>query len=502
MSKLFFDSDAKSLLKNSIDEIASAVASTFGPNGRTVIINDGNEPKVTKDGVSVARAISSSNPCKNTGYFFIKEAAEKTAKEAGDGTTTSTIITQQLIHLVTEALEKGISHRDIRAALEEDFHKVSTSLLKEATPIEGNLDLIKHIALTSSNYDEEVAEVISTIYNTIGLQGIISLEKSNSLDGVNYSIVEGIQLNRGFNSAYYINDHTNKVCTLSEPDILIFDGIINDGKQLFRFLEGSAKTNTPLVLIAHDFSPDVEKAVLNNVRGELLKAVTIKIPGTGEYRTDLLKDIAVLTNGGVNTSWQNITLGKATSITASRTDTSIIGGYGDTATIAARVAELKASLNNDLPQYLIEDVNQRIAKLSGGIAAIFVGAPTELERTERMDRIEDAVCAVSSAISEGVVPGGGLIQERLSNVLSEDSLLRLALLRCRNILTEQSPFLTPEYIQANNVVDPAKVTRVSIKNALSVVYMYLSTDCVIVNSNIEYEYDSQQKIGYNQYGSV
>lgn len=483
--RIVFGLDALAEVKKGVDLLADAVKVTFGPKGNTVIVYENDYPKVTKDGVTVARAINSPEPMYDVGVQLVKEAAAKTADMAGDGTTTSTILAQSLINLIYQQLVAGGDPKTIRAELEKANEVAKDYIKSAATQVGDNPDSIKHIATISANGDEFIGQLVADTISKIGYDGVITLEESNGFE--TYSeVVKGMKINKGYISPYFINDAANRAAVLNNPYVLVYNGILNNIKELFALLEVVAGNDAEILLIANDYSPEVINGILRNVQRGVLKIAAIKTPGVGEYKKDLLEDIATVVGATVvdkmPLSIEN--LGKAKKIVISSEETSIIDGEGDRETIDARVEMLKSSLSKDYPKYLIDDIKSRIAKLSGGVAVIYVGAPTEIEMSEKKDRIEDAVCATRAAIEEGVVVGAGIIQEDIAKALDKAKLplLGRALMTCRKLILDTLPIYYEDALEAN-VLDPAKVTRVSIDNALSVAYMFLSTKCIIINEN-------------------
>lgn len=486
MSKeIKFGLEALAEVKKGVDLLAEAVKVTFGPKGNTVIIYEDNFPKVTKDGVTVARSISSSNPLYDVGIQLVKEAASKTADSAGDGTTTSTILAQSLIDNIFNRLSNNESPIKIKQELEIALAKSREYLKETSTKVGDNPESIRYIATISANGDEEIGEIISDTISKIGYDGVISLDESNT--GSTYvDVVRGMKIPRGYISPYFITNATNRTAIITTPYILIFNGVLNDTQRLFGLLEQVVKEEKSILIIANDYSPEVTSAILRNVNRGILKTVAIRTPGVGEYKKDLLEDISAVTGGKVFTTIPDSIseLGTADTVISSSEDTSIIGGGGKKEDIFIRVNQLKESLNNDIPDFLRGDIKSRIAKLSGGVAAIHVGATTEVELSEKRDRIEDAVCATRAAIEEGVVTGAGYVQANLASELFKEDLNILgdALLSCRKLIAESTDISYEDAIK-NNIIDPAKVTRVSIENAVSVALMYLSTKCVIIDGN-------------------
>lgn len=483
--RIVFGLDALAEVKKGVDLLADAVKVTFGPKGNTVIVYENDYPKVTKDGVTVARAINSPEPMYDVGVQLVKEAAAKTADMAGDGTTTSTILAQSLINLIYQQLVAGGDPKTIRAELEKANEVAKDFIKSAATQVGDNPDSIKHIATISANGDEFIGQLVADTISKIGYDGVITLEESNGFE--TYSeVVKGMKINKGYISPYFINDAANRAAVLNNPYVLVYNGILNNIKELFALLEVVAGNDAEILLIANDYSPEVINGILRNVQRGVLKIAAIKTPGVGEYKKDLLEDIATVVGATVvdKMPLSIEDLGKAKKIVISSEETSIIDGEGDREAIDARVEMLKSSLSKDYPKYLIDDIKSRIAKLSGGVAVIYVGAPTEIEMSEKKDRIEDAVCATRAAIEEGVVVGAGIIQEDIAKALDKAKLplLGKALMTCRKLILDTLPIYYEDALEAN-VLDPAKVTRVSIDNALSVAYMFLSTKCIIINEN-------------------
>ena len=496
-NQILFGLDALLEVKKGVDILADAVKTTFGPKGNTVIIYEDGLPKVTKDGVTVARAINSSTPLQDIGIQLVKEAASKTADSAGDGTTTSTIIAQSLIHNIYQQLAADRDPKDIRNELEESLIIAKNIIKESALQVRESPKSIESIATISANGDSQVGSLIADIIEKIGYDGVISLEESNGFN--TYSeVIEGMKFTKGYISPYFVNDALNRSSVLKKPYIFLYNGTLNNVKALFTLLELIASNNEEILIIANDYSPEVINAILRNVNRGVLRVCAIRSPGVGEYKKDLLEDISVITGATVytkfpletrgipTTSLSSLGLGKARKVVVSSEETSIIGGEGTKEAIASRISLLKESLNKDYPKYLQDDIRSRIAKLSGGVAIVYVGAPTEVEMSEKKDRIEDAICATRAAIEEGVVVGAGHIQSKIASELFKRNLVILgrALQSCRDLLLES---INQSYEEAKslNILDPAKVTRVSIENALSVAYMFLSTKCIVINQKNE-----------------
>ena len=479
MSEIIFNTESLDKVTDGINKMANAVGATFGPNGKNVIIYKDKDIKITKDGVTVAKSIELENFLENTGAILVKEAASKTADSAGDGTTTATLLTAYLWEFFKKTNSINLSELQSNwDTLYKEIQDYLNSISIDAT----NPEILENVATVSANGDKVVGNLIKEIYSKIGLAGGISLEEA--FGNTTYvDIVEGMQVESGYVSPYLITDTAHRKAILDKPYVLLLNNNITSTKDLFTLLEQVAQEDGSILIIANDFNPDVLTTVLRNVTRGLLKICLIKSPGVGEYKKDLLEDISILTNSTVFDHLpSNLSeLSKIDRSESTFTNTVLINKNKiNTDKIQTKIDNLRNSLKeNDYPLYLKKDIEDRIAKLSGGIAVIHVGAPTTIEVSERKDRIEDALCASKAAIEEGVVYGAGTIEKQLLDFLctKENTILVQALQYALNKLMIQLGDIDTTI----KIFDPTKVIRVAIENAMSVNLMLFSTKCIIYN---------------------
>ena len=516
-----FDIEARDGLKRGVDALANAVKVTLGPKGRNVIISKSfGGPTVTKDGVSVAKEIELQDPLENMGAQMVKEVASKTNDLAGDGTTTATVLAQAIVKEGLKNVAAGANPMDLKRGIDKAVETIVAELGKQAVSVDDSSDKIKQVASISANNDETIGDLIATAFSKVGKEGVITVEEAKGTDTY-VDVVEGMQFDRGYLSPYFVTDADKMVAELSNPYVLLYDKKISNLQELLPVLEPVAQSGRPLLIIAEDVDGQaLATLVVNKLRGGL-KIAAVKAPGFGDRRKAMLEDIAILTGGTViaeesGYSLENATLdmlGTAENITIDKDNTTIVNGSGDAENIKARVNQIKSQIETTTSDYDREKLQERLAKLSGGVAVLYVGAPSEVEMKEKKDRVDDALHATRAAVEEGIVPGGGVALIRASVALdklkgaNEDEqtgieIIKIALeapLRqiSENAGVEGSIVVynvkngkkdygynakteTYENLYKAGVIDPAKVTRVALENAASIASMILTTECAIV----------------------
>ena len=519
--EILFNMDARDQLKKGVDELANAVKVTLGPKGRNVIIEKKfGAPHITKDGVSVAKEIELADAYMNTGAQLVKSVAAKTNDDAGDGTTTATLLAQAIITEGLRNVTAGANPMDLKRGIDKAVTKVVESIKLQSEEVGTDYDKIEQVASISANNDAEIGKLIADAMRKVSKDGVITIEEAKSRD-TTIGVVEGMQFDRGYLSAYFITDTEKMECQMDNPFILIYDKKITNLKDMLPILEAAVQTGRPLLIIAEDVESEaLTTLVVNRLRSQL-KICAVKAPGFGDRRKDMLEDIATLTGGIVISEEKGIKLEQATlemlgtcsKITVSKDNTTIVDGNGDKEAIAARVAQIKAQIATTKSDYDKEKLQERLAKLSGGVAVLYVGAASEVEMKEKKDRVDDALCATRAAIEEGIVPGGGVAYIRsidnLENLetVNEDEKTGVAIVKraieepLRQIVAnagKEGAVVVQkvregsgdfgynaradvyENLFAAGVVDPAKVTRVALENAASIAGMFLTTECVIV----------------------
>jgi len=522
MAKIInFDSEAREKLKKGVDALANAVKVTLGPKGRNVVIDKKfGAPTVTKDGVTVAKEIELKDPIENMGAQLLKEAASKTADLAGDGTTTATVLAQAIVTAGLKNLASGANPMGLKRGIDKGVNAVIEHLKKQSKSISNNNE-IKQVGTISANNDTEIGEMIADAMSKVGKDGVITIEEAKGRETY-VKTVEGMQFDRGYLSPYFVTDAEKMLVEYENAHVLIYDKKISSMKELLPILEKQVQTGAPLLIIAEDIEGEaLATLVLNRIRGAL-KVVAVKAPGFGDRRKAMLEDIAVLTGGTVISEergykLENATLdvlGRVGKVIIDKDDTTLIEGKGKESDIKARVAQIKSQIENTTSDYDKEKLQERLAKLSGGVAVLYIGAPTEVEMKEKKDRVDDALHATRAAVQEGIVPGGGVALvraiEALNNVKYDDAdektgidIIRRALeepLRCivtnaggegavivQKILEGSGDFgynartETFENLFTSGVIDPTKVTRIALENAASVASLLLTTECVITD---------------------
>jgi chaperonin GroEL len=523
MSKqLFFDVTARNQMKKGVDILANAVKVTLGPKGRNVVLEKKfGAPAITKDGVSVAKEIELEDPLENMGAQMVKEVASKTADIAGDGTTTATVLAQAIIHEGLKNVAAGANPMDLKRGIDKGVEAIVKSLREQSQTIGAETNKIRQVATISANNDEAIGELIAQAFSKVGNEGVITVEEAKGTD-TTVEVVEGMQFDRGYISPYFVTNTEKMQAELERPYILIYDKKISAMKDILGVLEKTAKTGRPILIIAEDLEGEaLATLVVNKLRGTL-KVAAVKAPGFGDRRKEMLQDIAVLTNGTVISEEQGYTLenvelnhlGSAETITIDKDNTTIVGGAGEKDAIKARINQIKAQMAVTTSDYDKEKLQERLAKLTGGVAVLYVGAATEVEMKEKKDRVDDALHATRAAVEEGIVPGGGVAYIRASQALdqlqgkNEDETTGIAIIKraveeplrqiVRNCGLEGSIVVqtikqgagdygfnarTEQYenLLSAGVIDPTKVSRVAIEHAASVAGMLLTTECVVAD---------------------
>ena len=517
-----FDVDARDGLKKGVDALANAVKVTLGPKGRNVIISKSfGAPTVTKDGVSVAKEIELEDELENMGAQMVKEVASKTNDLAGDGTTTATVLAQAIVKEGLKNVAAGANPMDLKRGIDKAVNAITSDLEKQTQKVGDASEKIQQVATISSNNDSTIGELIATAFGKVGKEGVITVEEAKGTDTY-VDVVEGMQFDRGYLSPYFVTDADKMIADLENPYILLFDKKISNLQEILPILEPVAQSGRPLLIIAEDVEGQaLATLVVNKLRGGL-KIAAVKAPGFGDRRKAMLEDIAILTNGTVISeergfSLENATLdllGTAETVTIDKDNTTIVNGNGDQDAIKARVNQIKAQIETTTSDYDKEKLQERLAKLAGGVAVLYVGAASEVEMKEKKDRVDDALHATRAAVEEGIVAGGGVALVRAKKVLEKiatDNLDETTGVQIVNRAIE-SPLRTivenaggegsvvinkvlegkkgfgydaksDEYVDMleAGIIDPKKVTRVALENAASVAGMILTTECALVD---------------------
>ena len=517
-----YNIDARDLLKNGVDKLANAVKVTLGPKGRNVVIEKKfGAPQITKDGVTVAKEVELDDKFENTGAQLVKSVASKTGDDAGDGTTTATILTQAIVNEGLKNVTAGANPLDLKRGIDKAVKAVVDYIKENAEIVNDNYDKIEQVATVSANNDPEIGKLIADAMRKVSKDGVITIEESKSRDTYT-NVVEGMQFDRGYLSGYFVTDSDKMECVMDNPYILIYDKKISNIKDFLPILQPAAESGRPLLVIAEDVDSEaLTTLVVNRLRGGL-KICAVKAPGFGDRRKAMLEDIAVLTGGVVISEEKGLKLEQATlemlgtcdKVTVSKDNTTIVKGAGQKELIADRIAQIKNEIANTTSSYDKEKLQERLAKLAGGVAVLYVGANSEVEMKEKKDRVDDALCATRAAIEEGVVVGGGTTYirslEALKNVKGENAdeqtgvnIVERAIeepLRqiVRNAGGEGAVVVQKvregkgdygynarkdvyEDLRQAGVIDPAKVARVALENAASIAGMFLTTECLIVD---------------------
>src|SRR5882762_6495034 len=519
--EITFDTSARDRIKRGVDKLANAVKVTLGPKGRNVIIDKKfGAPMVTKDGVSVAKEIELKDPIENMGAQLVKEVASKTADAAGDGTTTATVLAQAIYAHGIKNVASGANPMDLKRGIEKAVDAVVDHLKKQSKNIKGSQE-ITQVASISSNNDAEIGKMIATAMEKVGKDGVITVEEAKGTE-TEVKTVEGMQFDRGYLSPYFVTNTEKMEADLDNPYILIYDKKISSMKELLPILEASAQTGKPLLIIAEEIEGEaLATLVLNKIRGAL-RVAAVKAPGFGDRRKAMLEDIAVLTGGKVITEEQGLKLegatlndlGRAEKITIDKDNTTIVNGAGKKADIQGRIGQIKSQIETTTSDYDKEKLQERLAKLSGGVAILYVGAATEVEMKEKKDRVDDALHATRAAVQEGIIPGGGVAYIRAIDALkdvktdNEDQATGVNIIRraieepLRQIVVNSGiegsivvqkvkegkadfGFNARTEVYENllkaGVIDPTKVTRIALENAASIAGMLLTTECVVAD---------------------
>ncbi|MEY8723735.1 chaperonin GroEL [Bacteroides stercorirosoris] len=519
--EILFNIDARDQLKKGIDTLANAVKVTLGPKGRNVIIEKKfGAPHITKDGVTVAKEVELSDAYQNTGAQLVKEVASKTGDDAGDGTTTATVLAQAIVAEGLKNVTAGASPMDIKRGIDKAVAKVVESIKSQAEKVGDNYDKIEQVASVSANNDPVIGKLIADAMRKVSKDGVITIEEAKGTD-TTIGVVEGMQFDRGYLSAYFVTNTEKMECEMEKPYILIYDKKISNLKDFLPILEPAVQTGRPLLVIAEDVDSEaLTTLVVNRLRSQL-KICAVKAPGFGDRRKEMLEDIAVLTGGVVISEEKGLKLEQATiemlgtadKVTVSKDNTTIVNGAGDKQNIKERCEQIKAQIAATKSDYDKEKLQERLAKLSGGVAVLYVGAASEVEMKEKKDRVDDALRATRAAIEEGIVPGGGVAYIRALDVLEGfkgdnidettgvDIIKRAIEEPLRQIVAnagKEGAVVVQkvregkgdygynartdiyENLHAAGVVDPAKVARVALENAASIAGMFLTTECVIV----------------------
>ena len=524
MSKIIkFNTKARKKLKSGVDQLADAVKVTLGPKGRNVVIGDPlKAPHVTKDGVTVAKAVFLDDPIENMGAQMVKQVAEKTNTLAGDGTTTATVLAQAMLKPGFKSLVAGANPIDLKRGIDEAVRRVVAHLKSQADIVGDNIDKIRQVATISANNDEEIGNLIASAIAVVTKEGVITVDEAKGNETY-VDVVEGMQFNRGYLSSSFITNKDKMEGVLDNPVILICDQKVDDIKDLLPVLQEVAENGRSLLIMAEEFDHEIITTLVGNKLRSNFKVIAIKTPSYGDRRSDILSDLAVVTGGKVFSleglkfkDFDFNMLGSASSVVVGKDLTTIVGGEGATSSIEKRINELKAQLPHIASDYEVGKVKERIAKLVGGVAVLFVGAPTEIEMKEKRDRVDDALSATRAAIEEGTVAGGGVALVRaiasLHNVEVENTdqslgvqVVRKALeapLRAivENAGQESSVIINKvlegvgdfgynartgvyENLKEAGVIDPTKVTRVALENAASIASMLITTECVIATTD-------------------
>ena len=516
-----FNTDARDLMRQGVDELANAVKVTLGPKGRNVIIEKKfGAPQITKDGVTVAKEIELADSFKNTGAQLVKSVASKTGEDAGDGTTTATVLAQSIVNVGLKNVTAGANPMDLKRGIDKAVAAVVENIKKQSKAVGDNFDKIEQVATISANNDAEIGKHIAEAMQKVSKDGVITIEEAKGRDTY-IDVVEGMQFDRGYLSSYFVTDTEKMNCVMENPLILIHDKKISNLKDLLPILEPAVQSGRPLLIIAEDVDSEALTTLVVNRLRSGLKICAVKAPGFGDRRKEMLEDIAVLTGGFVISEERGVKLEQATmdmlgtaeKITITKDNTTIVNGKGEKAKIADRVAQIKAQIKTTTSDYDKEKLQERLAKLSGGVAVIKVGAPSETEMKEKKDRVDDALCATRAAIEEGIVAGGGVayirsisaldklkgdnadeqtgiqiirraIEEPLRQIVfnagKEGSVVVQKVLEGKGDFGYNARYDRYEDLVKAGVVDPAKVTRVALENAASIAGMFLTTECVIV----------------------
>ena len=518
--EILFDQEARDLLKKGVDQLANAVKVTLGPKGRNVILGKSyGAPHITKDGVSVAKEIELEGAFENMGAQLVREVASKTNDDAGDGTTTATVLAQSIINVGLKNVTAGANPMELKRGIDKAVATVVKNIAAQSEAVGDDLKKIEHVAKISANGDEEIGRLIAEAMGKVKKEGVITVEEAKGTD-TEVKVVEGMQFDRGYISTYFVTNTEKMECQMENPYILLYDKKISVIKDILPLLEKSLQTGRPLLIIAEDIDSEaLATLVVNRLRGGL-KICAVKAPGFGDRRKAMLQDIAILTGATVISEETGFSLeaatiemlGQAEKVTVDKDNTTIVNGMGDKGELEARVAQIRAQIENTKSDYDREKLQERLAKLAGGVAVLYVGAASEVEMKEKKDRVEDALSATRAAIEEGTVPGGGTAYIRAIDALeslkgeTDDETTGIEIVKraieepLRQIVANagkegavvvqkvrdgkadfgyNARLDKYENLVASGVIDPAKVARVALENAASIAGMFLTTECVV-----------------------
>ena len=520
--EILFDQEARDLLKKGVDQLANAVKVTLGPKGRNVILGKSyGAPHITKDGVSVAKEIELEGAFENMGAQLVREVASKTNDDAGDGTTTATVLAQSIINVGLKNVTAGANPMELKRGIDKAVATVVKNIAAQSEAVGDDLKKIEHVAKISANGDEEIGRLIAEAMGKVKKEGVITVEEAKGTD-TEVKVVEGMQFDRGYISPYFVTNTEKMECQMENPYILLYDKKISVIKDILPLLEKSLQTGRPLLIIAEDIDSEaLATLVVNRLRGGL-KICAVKAPGFGDRRKAMLQDIAILTGATVISEETGFSLeaatiemlGQAEKVTVDKDNTTIVNGMGDKSELEARVAQIRGQIENTKSDYDREKLQERLAKLAGGVAVLYVGAASEVEMKEKKDRVEDALSATRAAIEEGTVPGGGTAYIRAIDALeslkgeTDDETTGIEIVKraieepLRQIVANagkegavvaqkvrdgkadfgyNARLDKYENLVAAGVIDPAKVARVALENAASIAGMFLTTECVVAD---------------------
>jgi chaperonin GroEL len=531
-----FNIDARALLKEGVDQLADAVKVTLGPKGRHVVLEKKfGAPQITKDGVTVAKDIELSDPYRNMGAQMVKEVASKTGDVAGDGTTTATVLAQSIINVGLKNITAGANPMDVKRGIDLAVAAVVKHLASQAQVIGDDLKKIEQVARISANDDKEIGKLIAEAMSKVNKEGVITVEESKGTT-TSVEVVEGMQFDRGYISAYFVTNAEKMEAELENPYVLIYDKKVSTMKDMLPVLEATAQTGRPLLIISEDVEGEaLATLVVNRLRGSL-KVCAVKAPGFGDRRKEMLEDIAILTGGTVISEEKGLKLehttldmlGTAEKITVNKENTTVVNGYGDKEMIKGRIGQIKQQMTTTTSDYDKEKLQERLAKLSGGVAVLYIGAASEVEMKEKKDRVDDSLHATRAAIEEGIVPGGGVAYIRAVSALEklkgenedqntgieiikraiEEPLRQIAInsgkegaVVAQNVKAGKGDYgynaQTDKYekLMTSGVIDPVKVVRIALENAASIAGMFLTTEAVVVEEKEEHPAMPPQGMG-------
>ena len=521
-----FNLDAREQMKQGVDQLANAVKVTLGPKGRNVILEKKfGAPQITKDGVTVAKEVELADPFQNAGAQLVKSVASKTGDDAGDGTTTATVLAQAIVREGMKNLAAGANPMDLKRGIDKAVATVVDCIKQQSEPVAADYQKIEQVATVSANNDPEIGKLLADAMQKVSKDGVITIEEAKGRD-TTIGVVEGMQFDRGYLSSYFVTDTEKMECVMENPYILIYDKKISNLKDFLPILEPAVQSGRPLLVIAEDVDSEaLTTLVVNRLRTQL-KICAVKAPGFGDRRKAMLQDIATLTGGIVISEDTGLKLEQATidmlgscdKVTVSKDNTTIVNGRGQKELIQDRINQIKNEISNSTSDYDKEKLQERLAKLSGGVAVLYVGAPSEVEMKEKKDRVDDALCATRAAIEEGIIPGGGVAYIRATKALDgmkgenadettgiriveraiEEPLRQIVenaglegSVVVNNVKNEKGDYGYNaradryEDLRKAGIIDPAKVARVALENAASIAGMFLTTECVICEAKEE-----------------